>query len=159
MKNIIAISFILLTCTILGYTQYLKKESISAVLQYEVDLSNPPDSIFAISTYDQKLSGGKNLPKGTRFIGMLGKEEKEFTIYFDSIQDINGKKEGINAKSTLKIKESNESSGVSAKIGKTLHQQTKTNVLGAIFHSSSNEIQKLPSNVLPRGSLLKIEVN
>ena len=32
-----------------GYTQYLKKGIISAVLQYQIDLNNPPEQVYAIS--------------------------------------------------------------------------------------------------------------
>ena len=141
-----------------AYTQYLQKSSIFAVLQYPIDLQSPPDSVFAVSTIGQKLPDGKMLPKGTRFIGMLSKEEKGFVIYFDEIQKLDGDKEQFSAKSSLNVEEQNKQGGVSAKISKTLYQQTKTNVLGAIFNSSNN-IKQSQGTVLPRGSTLKIEVD
>ncbi|MBI3590725.1 MAG: hypothetical protein HY094_05015 [Candidatus Melainabacteria bacterium] len=141
-----------------GYTQYLKKGLASIVLLHEINLQNPPESIFAISTFDQSLPDGKNIPKGTRFIGMLIKENSNYVIYFNEIQSINGTKMGFLAKSNLNIKESGQNGGVSAKISKTLYKQTKTNVLGAIFNTS-NENQSSPGLVLPRGSSLKIEIN
>lgn len=153
------LSFFLLILTVLyGYSQFIKKGVISAVLQYQIDLKNPPNLVFAISTFDQKLPDGKWLLKGTRFIGNLTKEGDDFIIYFNTIQTTSGKKEQFFAKSNLSVKESLVAGGVSARIGKTLYQQTKTNILGAIFNSSNN-IKQLPSLVLPRGAVLRIDIN
>lgn len=149
--------FILVTM-LYGYTQLVRKETISAVLQYQLDLRNPPESIFAISTCDQKLSGGRQLLKGTRFIGMLHQDEKGLAIYFSAIETVNGKKEQFFAKTILSAGKQDSNVGVSARISKTLYQQTKTNVLGAIFNSAS-ETQKIESTVLPRSSTLKLEVD
>ena len=141
-----------------GYSQFLKKGMISAVLLQEIDLKNPPDPVLAISTYEQNLPDGKNLPKGTRLIGKLASEENGYVIYFNEIQSVDGKRYQFLAKSNLNLKESEGGKGVSAKIGKTLYQQTKTNVLGAIFNNSNN-IQTSRNSILPRGSILKIEIN
>ena len=139
-----------------GYSQYLKKGLISAVLQQGIDLNSPQGNlVFAISTFDQKTPDGKNIPKGTKFTGKLNKEENKLIIYFDTLEMPEGKKQQFLAKTVLNINEKQESNGVSAKIGKTLYQQSKTNVLGAIFHTSSNISQSL----LPQGSILKLELN
>lgn len=159
MKKFILLIFVLAVVTMLyGYTQFLNKGFIQAVLQYQLDFQNPPETVFAVSTFEQKMPDGTQLPKGTRFIGMFSKEENNFVIYFDSIQTLDGKNKKVIAKSILNIKEENKQTGVSAKISKTLYQQTKTNVLGAIFNTSNN-IQQLPGTVLPRGSVLKIEID
>ena len=44
-----------------GYTQYLKKGLISAVLQYQIDLNNPPEQVYAVSLSEQTLPDGKKL--------------------------------------------------------------------------------------------------
>jgi hypothetical protein len=141
-----------------GYTQYLKKETVSAVLQYQVDLSNPPDQVYAISLSEQILPDGKKLEKGTRFIGKLSKEENRYVIYFNTVQNPDGKAKQVIAKSNLSSNVIGQTVGVSAKIGKTLYKQTKTNVLGAIFRNSQGT-EEFPSSVLPQGSPLKIEIN
>ena len=141
-----------------GYTQYLKKSIVSAILQYQIDFNNPPDQIYAISVSEQTLPDGKKLEKGTRFIGKLNKENTGYVIYFNTIQNPDGKTKPVIAKSTLISNVLGQATGVSAKIGKTLYKQTKTNVLGAIFHNpqDTNEFQ---SSVLPQGSSLKIEID
>lgn len=141
-----------------GYTQYLKKGSISAVLQYQIDLNNPPEQIYAISLSEQKLPDGKELKKGTRFIGKLSKEGNKYIIYFSTIQNPDGESQQVIAKSNLTSNVSGQAAGVSAKIGKTLYKQTKTNVLGAIFHNSQ-DAKEFPTSVLPQGSPLKIEID
>ena len=159
MKNIkgkILIALILISGLVTyGYSQYLKKGLVSAVLQQQIDLNNLSDLVFAISTFDQKTPDGKNLPKGTKFTGKLSKEEDKLIIYFNTLEFPKGNKEQFFAKTVLNAKEKDENSGVSAKIGKTLYQQTKTNVLGAIFHTSSNNLQ----SILPQGYILKLELN
>jgi len=159
MKRVFIFILTLAFLTILiGYTQFLKKETISAVLQYEIDLNNPSDFVFAITTLDQKLATGKNLAKGTRFFGMLTKENENYVVYFNTLQLTNGNKESFLAKSNLNLNEETKAGGVSAKISKTLYKQTKSNVLGAIFKSPS-DVQMPSSLVLPKGSTLKIEIN
>lgn len=158
MKRFFLITILISLTVLYGYTQFLKKETISAVLQYQIDLSNPPDFVFAITTLDQKIASGKNLSKGTRFIGMLSKEGENYVVYFDTIQFSNGDKEPFVAKTNLNYGEEAKLGGVSAKISKTLYKQTKSNVLGAIF-KSSGEVQRTSSSVLPRGSTLKIEID
>ncbi|OGI06067.1 MAG: hypothetical protein A3I68_03015 [Candidatus Melainabacteria bacterium RIFCSPLOWO2_02_FULL_35_15] len=141
-----------------GYTQYLKKGSVSAVLQYQIDLNNPPEQIYAISLFEQKLPDGKELKKGTRFIGKLSKEGDKYIIYFSTIQNPDGESRQVIAKSNLTSNVSGQAVGVSAKIGKTLYKQTKTNVLGAIFHNSQ-DAKEFPTSVLPQGSPVKIEID
>ena len=159
MKKLLFTTLVIALVTILyGYTQFQKKGVISVVLLQEIDFSNPPDPVLAISTYDQNLPDNKNLPKGTRLIGKLANEENGYVIYFNEIQTTDGTKSQFLAKSNLNLKENEDSKGVSAKIGKTLYKQTKTNVLGAIFNSSNN-IQASRNSILPRGSILKIEIN
>ena len=139
-----------------GYTQYLQKSFVTAVLQYQIDLNNPPDKIFAISTFDQKLPGSKMFPKGARLVGSLSSNEDGYVIYFDKLQ-ISGKNEKFPAKTKLNIKNETTATGVSARISKTFYEETKTNVLGAIFDSSRNQKQ-LAGSILPRGYVLKVEV-
>ena len=141
-----------------GYTQYLKKGAISAVLQYQIDFNNPPEQVYAISLSEQKLPDGKELKKGTRFIGKLSKEENKYVIYFNTIQNPDGESQQVIAKSNLTSNISGQAAGVSAKIGKTLYKQTKTNVLGAIFRNPQ-DAKEFPSSVLPQGSPLKIEID
>ena len=141
-----------------GYTQYLKEGTVSAVLQYQIDLNNPPEQIYAISLSEQTLPDGKKLEKGTRFIGKLSKEENRYVIYFNTVQNPEGESKQVIAKSNLSSNVSGQAGGVSAKIGKTLYKQTKTNVLGAIFHNSQ-DAKEFPSSVLPQGSSLKIEID
>ncbi len=160
MKKIVIFTAIFVFLTLIGlyaFSQYLKKGVVSAVLQYQVDLDNPPENIYAISTIDQITPSGKTLPKGTIFIGTLNKEEGIPVIYFNSVQPTGGKIENFIAKSGLKVAYSEQSSGVSAKLGKTIRQQTKTNVIGAIFHNSSNNSGEIASSVLPKGYAIKIE--
>lgn len=141
-----------------GYTQYLKKGTVSAVLQYQIDLNNPPEQIYAISISEQTLPDGKKLEKGARFIGKLSKEENGYIIYFNTVQNPEGKAKQIIAKSSLSSNVTGQAIGVSAKIGKTLYNQTKTNVLGAIFHNPQDS-KEFPSSVLPKGLSLKIEID
>lgn len=146
---------VLITFTIVyGYTQYLNKSLISAVLQYKIDLRNPPDQIFAITTFDQRLPSGKSILKGTQFVGKLASDNQKLVIYFDVIKDATGKGEQFTGKSNLNLNEELKSDGVSAKIGKTLYQQTKTNVLGAIFYTGN-----VSQQILPQGFKLKIETD
>ena len=157
-KFILAISVLAFATILYGYSQYLKKEIISAVLQYQINLDSPPSNIFAISTSDQKIYNKKNLPKGTRFIGKLARGEGGYVIYFDTFQIQEEKSEHISAKSSLNEIEELKSDGVSAKIGKTLYKQTQSNVLGAIF-KGSNKSGKINNSILPRGYSIKIEIN
>ncbi len=141
-----------------GYTQYLKKATVSAVLQYQIDLNNPPEQVYAISLLEQMLPDGKKLQKGTRFIGKLNKEDSGYVIYFNTTQNSEGKIQQVIAKSNLSSNISGQIGGISGKIGKTLYKQTKTNVLGAIFHNSQDSIE-LPGSVLPQGSPIKIQID
>ena len=141
-----------------GYTQYLKKGAISAVLQYQIDLNNPPEQVYAISLSEQILPDGKKLQKGARFIGKLNKEENRYVIYFNTIQNPDGKNSQVIAKSNLNSNVTGQAAGVSAKIGKTLYKQTKTNVLGAIFYNSQ-DTKEFPGSILPQGSSIKIEID
>lgn len=141
-----------------GYTQYLKKGTVSAVLQYQIDLNDPPKQVYAVSLSEQALPSGKKLEKGTRFIGTLNKEEAGYIIYFNSVQTPDGEMHQVIARSNLGSNSKDQSAGISAKIGKTLYKQTKTNVLGAIFRNSQNPNES-GGSVLPQGSLLKIEID
>ncbi len=159
MKKVTIITLVLFLITALFcYSQYLKKGVVSAVLQHQIDLSNPPESVFAISTFDQKLPDGKTLPKGTKFTGNISKESAGFIIYFNTIQTLGGKREQISARSNLNISEGKSRGGVSSKIGNTLYKQSKSNVLGAIFTNPS-AANNLTGLILPRGTTVKIELN
>ncbi len=159
MKNILILGIVLvLIFGLYGYTQYLKKSLVIAVLMQRIDLSNPPGKIFAIITDDQNLSDGKKLPKGTKLLGNLTKENGTYVIYFDEIQALNGKAGKLTGKSNLNIREIDQSNGVSARIGKTLSQQTKTNVLGAIFNNPAAS-QSDNGEILQRGSAIKVEID
>ena len=150
--------FILISMTgIYAFSQYLKKGTINAVLQYQVDLDNPPENIYAISTFDQITLSGKKLPKGTIFIGTLNKEVGIPVIYFKSVEFTEGKIENFPAKSKLKVAQNAQFAGLSAKLGKTIQQKTKTNVIGAIFRTSSTNNQEIAGSVLPKGYAIKIE--
>lgn len=158
MKKFILPILILTFATILyGYTQYLKKETISAVLQNQVNLDNDSNAVFAISTLDQNLPSGRNFPRGTIFTGKIAKEDG-YKIYFNSYQTTDGKQFDFSAKTSLNMKAETPSSGVSAKISKTLYKQTKSNVLGAIFKTSQDALQH-EGTLLPKGYLIKIEVD
>lgn len=152
----ILLTIIIGTLSLYGYSQYYKKSFLSAILINKVDLSNPPDSVLAISSQDQKLFEGKTLPRGTKFIGRLVKEGNNYVIYFEDIQTSAGNKLGLSGKTNLNITPSQYTGGVSAKISKTIHQQTQSNVIGAIFKNSGTP--NSPGSVLERGTLLKIEV-
>ena len=141
-----------------GYTQYLKKGTVSAVLQYQIDLNDPPKQVYAVSLSEQIFPGGKKLEKGSRFIGTLNKEETGYVIYFNSVQNPNGETHQVIAKSSLSSNVVDRAGGISAKIGKTLYKQTKTNVLGAIFRNSQGS-NGAGSSILPQGSPIKIEID
>ena len=141
-----------------GYTKFIEKTSITAVLQHEVGLDNESGSIFAITTFDQTLSDGKNIPKGSVLIGMINKEQGGYSIDFNSVRSVKGTNEQINAKSTISYSQKNEDTGLSANIGKTLYRQTESSVLGAIFHNPQNNIKSTGNDILPRGTVLKIEI-
>ena len=161
MKKIVIASLLVigLGSILFAYSQIFKRSTISAILQNQINVNAPPGFVYAISTADQSLVDGKVIPKGTRFIGMLSKEENNFTIYFNEIETFEGRKETFSAKTNLMLQQASSIGGVSAKIGKTLYQQSKTNVLGAIFSNASSDTEISPNAVLPRGSILKIEIN
>lgn len=148
---------LLITTFLYGYTQFLKKETISAVLQHQVDIENPPELIYAIITSEQTLSNGQKLQQGTRLIGRLKNEDDKLIIYFDQIQNAGGNKSNISARTILGQNKIDNSAGVSAKIGKTLQRQTKSNVLGAIFtHPGTSQSS---GTILRRGLNLKIVID
>ena len=157
-KLLIPFLVLLVVFGLYGYTQFVKKSFVSAVLMHRIDLSNPPEAIFAITTNDQNLSDGKMLPKGTKFIGKVNTESDGYVIHFNSVQTSDGQTMQLLAKSNLNIKQVKQESGVSAKLGTTLHQQTKTNVLGAIFNNPQIN-QNENGSILQRGSYLKIEID
>ena len=140
------------------YSKFNEKTTISAVLQHEVNLNNPSNQVFAIITSDQNLSDGKNIQKGTVFVGMVSKEEHGYSIYFNSIRNSKDTNEQINAKSIISPPQQNEDNGLSANIGKTLYRQTESSVLGAIFHNPQNNTRPVGNEILPRGTVLNVEV-
>lgn len=156
-KNIFIFLVIIFASALYGYTQFTKKGLISAVLLHEVNLENPPSNIFAISTSDQNLTGGKSIPKGTRFTGSLTKGDSS-VIYFNAIQIPDGKQEQILAKAVLTSGSKADTPGVSSKISKTLYKQTRTNVLGAIFKDQDTGT-KPDGYILPKGTIIKIEAD
>lgn len=162
-KKTISITFFvvfLIAIGLYGYTQVQQKSSLSLVLQNKIDVSSPPEKISAISTLDQNLPDGTLIPKGTKFTGMLINENNAYIIYFDSYETPEGSTAQLLAKSSICLKNEKQAAGVSAKIGKTFQQQTKSNVLGAIFNTTGNrENDKLPSSVIPLGYSLRVEVN
>lgn len=159
MKRIlITVVALVLIFGLYGYTQYLKKSLVTAVLMQKIDFSNPPGKVFAIITDDQSLSDGKKLLKGTKLLGNLAKENGSYVIYFDGVQALGGETIKFTGKSNLNIREIDQNTGVSAKIGKTLSQQTKTNVLGAIFNNPTAS-QSGNGEILQRGSAIKVEID
>lgn len=142
-----------------GYTQFLNKETVPTILQNQIDLNNPPEFVSAVLTENHKLSNGKIIHKGSLFIGMITREENHFVIYFDSVQEPGGNKIKLLSKSNLNVTTSNENNGISTKIGKTFHKQTRSNVLGAIFQNSQPGSDQSQDLVLPQGSALNIELN
>ncbi len=157
-KILITVVVLVLIFGLYGYTQYLKKSLVNAVLMQRIDFNSPPGKVFAIITDDQNLSDGKKLPKGTKLLGNLAKENGSYVIYFDGVQTLSGETVKLIGKSNLNIKEIDQSTGVSAKIGKTLSQQTKTNVLGAIFNNPAAS-QSENGEILQRGSAIKVEID
>ena len=147
--------------TLYCFSQSQQKGLLSLVLQNQIELNSPPELISAISTIDQKLPDGSNIPKGTKFTGMLISENNSYIIYFDSYEIPEGSKAQILAKSSICLKSERQAAGVSAKLGKTFQKQTKSNVLGAIFNTSSSNTanNEEPSSVIPRGYSLRVEIN
>jgi len=150
------LAVLVISLSLYGYSQYYKKSLLSAVLINKIDLYNPSDSVLAISSLDQQLPDGKILPRGTKFAGRLVKEGDNFVIYFEDIQTAAGNKLGLSGKANLNPTLPQHPGGVSAKISKTIHRQTKSNVIGAIFKNSGTSNTQL--GILERGTLLKIEV-
>lgn len=134
------------------------KGTISAVLQTDIDLSSPSESISAVSTADQQLSDGSVLPRGTKLTGKTSLEGNNLIVFFDTIQTLEGQSQQFIGKLTINKIEDKEASGVSAKLGKTLYNQSKSNVLGAIFYNPGSS-KGVSVSVLPKGSVLKIEVD
>lgn len=159
MKKILLTASLILIIgtTLFAYSQFAKKGTLSAVLLHKVELTNPPEFIFAITTSNQTLPDGKAIPKGTRFIGKFSREESGTKIYFNELQTTDGKKLQILGKVLLNTPIDKKVGGVSAKVGRSLQQQTKSNVLGAIFNNPA--INQFTGSVLPRGSTLNIEID
>lgn len=160
-KRVVILSSIfalILLAVLILYGYSLEKGLVSVVLQYQIDLEDPPDIVYAIVTKPQKYSKDFNLSKGTRFFGKVQKfENGEFIIDFDTIQWTNGKKEKFTGRTVFDSKEGEQAIGISSKIGKTIYQKTKTSVLGAIF-SASPVAQRVEGSILPRGTELNISV-
>jgi len=152
--------FTLIALTVLySYSNQLKKEPIHAVLQYQINLETPPTAVYAITTQDQKLPTGKKIPQGTRFIGALNKDQEIYIVNFNTIQTASGRNEKFSAKTILsKSQNENIDPGISSKISKTLQNKTKSNILGAIFKSSS-DVTQISGTILPRGTAIKIEAD
>ena len=97
---------------------------------------------------------------GTKILGMLSKEESNFVVYFNKIQNKTGQFEEFSGHLNLQTKgEQQEKRGVSEKIGKTFHKETKSNVLGAIFHNPPQRVKDLSSLVLQKGSVIEVQVD
>lgn len=146
---------ILLITSLYGYTQYAKRNIIHAVLKQRIDLDNPPANILAITTFDQTLYNKRKIPKGTRLFGNLIKDNDTYTIFFNRMQEVSGKETSINGKLVL-ARSHDKAHGISAKLGKTLHSQTRTNIIGAIFQNPQTQSSVIP--VLQSGTSLKIEI-
>lgn len=153
---ILFVAVLIASLSLYAYSQYAKKTQLSAILMHKIDLINPPFPVVAISTEDQRLSNGKVLPRGTKFNGRLANEGNSKVIYFEDIQSPNGNKLQISGKANLNINPS-QSSGVSAKISKTINRQTQSNVIGAIFKNSDSS-ENIDRTSLKQGTLLRIEV-
>lgn len=148
---------VLIITSLYGYTQFVKKTMIYVVLKQRIDLNYPPKNIYAVTTFDQSLPDGKKILKGTNLIGNLVRDNGNFTIFFNKMQQLDGKNKIISGKSTIKTKQDEKAQGISARLGKTLHKQTKTNIIGAIFQSSDT-YQAPISSILQRGTNLKVEI-
>lgn len=154
---------LMISLTVIGITTLASKSTgakgtLNAVLQSDLNLSSPSNSVYAISTSDQQLPDGSTISRGTKFIGMSSVEGDHLVIFFDSIQTLDGQTQQFIGKLNISKIEDKQASGVSAKIGKTLYNQSKSNVLGAIFHNPGSG-QDLNLSVLPKGSTLKIELD
>ncbi len=134
------------------------KGTITAVLQSDLNIDSPSGSILAVSTTDQALPDGSVLPRGTKFVGKTSVEGNNLVVFFDSIQTSDGQNQQFIGKLIINKIDDKAVSGVSAKIGKTLYNQSKSNVLGAIFHNPGST-QGSDIQALPKGSVLKIEVD
>ena len=153
--SVIGTLVILLFVIVYGYS--LERKTISAVLQYQTNLENPQSVIYAVVTKPQKLPNGKTLQNGARLIGQIQKTNNNFEIHFHTVQLANGKKENFSGKTTFNSEIGSNTAGISSKIGKTINEQSRKNVLGAIF--GIPESSKPEGLVLQRGSTLLIETN
>jgi len=134
------------------------KGTISAILQSDLNLYNPSGNIIAVSTTDQVLADGSTLPRGTKLLGKTSLEGNNLIVFFDTIQTLDGQNQQFIGRLTINKIDDGHASGVSAKLGKTLYNQSMSNVLGAIFYNPGNT-KVGDVSVLPRGSALKIEVD
>lgn len=155
---VLMISLAVISITTLASKSTGAKGTLKAVLQSDLNLNTPSSSVYAVSPSDQELSDGSTISRGTKFIGMSSIEGDHIVIFFDSIQTLDGQTQQFIGKLSISKIEDKQASGVSAKIGKTLYNQSKSNVLGAIFHNPGNG-QDLDLSVLPKGSTLKIELD
>ena len=162
-RNYILYTFVLVMLAtfsaIYSYSQFSKKEIITAVIQEDVNLNDFPKQVSAILTIDQQLSSGKNIPRGTRLIGSLNKEENNLVIRFNEFEMPNGKREQIYGKVVFAGSEDKNKAGISSKISKTLYHQTRSNVLGAIFYGNSGKIENISGDILSKGRSIKIEID
>ncbi len=149
---IITVGFVVLSSRSSG-----PKGQISAVLQAELNLSSPPPSVSAISTSDQPLPDGTTLPRGAKLLGSTSVDGNNLIISFDSVQTLDGQTQNIIGKLVISKADDKQESGISAKLGKTLYNQSKSNVIGAIFYNPGGKDSN--TSILPKGSILKIEVN
>lgn len=151
----ITTTFLVVFVTIV-FSLSAKADVVEAVLQYKIDVTNPPNIISAITTYDQKLSTGQSIPKGTRFLGKINKEEAGIIISFDLIKNTVGSENKVTAQSVIADSEVVNHSGISGELGDAMREKTKSSVLGAIFHSNSTTAE---NSYIPRGTKLKIKIN
>lgn len=131
---------------------------VSCILQYHLDLANPPSSVFAVTTEDQRLPSGKILLKGAKLIGKLSKYESDSVeIEFNTLQLSTGLQEKIIGYSYISTKNIQQAGGISGKAGTAFNNQAKSSVLGAIFVQP--ETGKRPiGTVLPRGTRLDVKL-
>src|SRR3989338_10466835 len=105
-KNIVLsfVGVIAIIFLIVAYGYSLEKKIISAILQYQTNLENPQNIVYAVVTKPQKLSSGQTLQPGVRLIGEIQKIGDNFEIHFHTVQLASGRKEKFSGKTTFNSK-------------------------------------------------------
>lgn len=153
--GVLGVLAVIFLVVLYGYS--LEKKIISAVLQYQTSLDTPQNIVYAIVIKPQKLPNGQTLQTGTRLIGEVQRTDDNFEIYFHTVQLASGRKEKFSGKTTFNSAKSSNVGGISSKLGKTIHEQSRKSVLGAIFGTTESSS---PSGlILQRGTNLLIETN